>query len=155
MLVTTSQPRPQISWTLSSFPGEANRSLPSVGTRHYVGSRILPAIHMPQSHFLRQLFRKWSPSLFNEGTSGILFPCSQPVLRCERDRNTRSPLAHQPAPAQREKLPSSPPSLHMEMRAPCAAQEGLPVEDSSGVASSRLPGVTLGALLVKDQRHPC
>ena len=28
MLLTTSQPRPQISWTLSSFPGEDARSLP-------------------------------------------------------------------------------------------------------------------------------
>ena len=66
----------------------------------------------------------------------------------------RSPRAHQPAPAQRENLPSSPPSLHMDFRALGAAQEGLPVEASPGVASSRLPGVTLGALLVKDQRHP-
>ena len=39
------------------------------------------------------------------------------------------------------------------MRAPGAAQEGLLVEATPGVASSRLPGVTLGALLVKDQRH--
>ena len=65
----------QISWTLSSFPGEATRSLPSVGTRSYVGSRILLTLHMPQSHFLRQSFRKWSPTLFNESTSVILFPC--------------------------------------------------------------------------------
>ena len=42
----------------------------------------------------------------------------------------------------------------MDFRALGAAQEGLPVEASPGVASSRLPGVTLGALLVKDQRHP-
>ena len=32
MLLTESHPRPQISWTLSSFPGEAARSLPSGGT---------------------------------------------------------------------------------------------------------------------------
>ena len=43
----------------------------------------------------------------------------------------------------------------MEMRAPGAAQGGLPVAALAGMASSRLPGVTLGALLVKDQRHPC
>ena len=35
-----------------------------------------------------------------------------------------------------------------------AAQGGLPVAATPGVASSRLPGVTSGALLVKDQRHP-
>ena len=34
-----------------------------------------------------------------------------------------------------------------------AAQGGLPVAARLGVASSRLPGVTSGALLVKDQRH--
>ena len=34
-----------------------------------------------------------------------------------------------------------------------AAQGGLPVAARPGVASSRLPGVTSGALLVKDQRH--
>ena len=42
---------------LSTFPGEAARSLPSVGTQSYVGSRILPALPMPKSHFLRQSFR--------------------------------------------------------------------------------------------------
>ena len=35
-----------------------------------------------------------------------------------------------------------------------AAQGGLPVAARPGVASSRLPGVTSGSLLVKDQRHP-
>ena len=35
-----------------------------------------------------------------------------------------------------------------------AAQGGLSVAARPGVASSRLPGVTSGALLVKDQRHP-
>ena len=34
------------------------------------------------------------------------------------------------------------------------AQGGLPVAARPGVATSRLPGVTSGALLVKDQRHP-
>ena len=43
------------------------------------------------------------------------------------------------------------PSLHMEMGAPGTAQEGLLLETSPGVACSRLPGVTLGDLLVKDQ----
>ena len=43
----------------------------------------------------------------------------------------------------------------MEMRSPGAAQGGLPVAALTGVASSRVPGVALGALLVKDQRHPC
>ena len=42
----------------------------------------------------------------------------------------------------------------MEIRAPGAAKGGLPVAALPGVASSTLPGVTLGALLVKDQRHP-
>ena len=32
-------------------------SLPSVGTRSYVGPRILPALPMPQSNFLKQSFR--------------------------------------------------------------------------------------------------
>ena len=49
-------------------------------------------------------------------------------------------------------LPTFP---HMEMRAPGAAQGGLPVAALPGVASSIFLGVTLGALLVKDQRHPC
>ena len=35
-----------------------------------------------------------------------------------------------------------------------AGQWGLPVGARPDVASSRLPGVTSGALLVKDQRHP-
>ena len=60
---------------LSSFPGEAARSLPSVGTGSYVGSMILPAVPMTQSHFFRHSFRNWSLSLFNESTSGIVFPC--------------------------------------------------------------------------------
>ena len=55
---------------------------------------------------------------------------------------------------QREKLPSSPTSPHMAMRAVGAAQGGLPVAARPAVASSRLTGVTLGALLRKDQRHP-
>ena len=59
---------------LSSFPGEAVRYLPSVETQSYVGSRIRPALPIPQLHILRHSFRKWSPSLFNEITSGILFP---------------------------------------------------------------------------------
>ena len=43
----------------------------------------------------------------------------------------------------------------MEMRARGPAQRGLPVAAFPAVSSSRLPGVTLGALLVQDQRHPC
>ena len=42
---------------LFSFPGEAARSLPSGGTRSYVGPRTLPALPMPQSHFLKHSFR--------------------------------------------------------------------------------------------------
>ena len=45
---------------LSSCPGEAARSLPSVGTRSYVGYRILPALPINQPHFFRQSFRKQS-----------------------------------------------------------------------------------------------
>ena len=37
----------------------------------------------------------------------------------------------------------------MQMRAPGAAQEGLLLESTPDVASSRLPGIALGALLVK------
>ena len=55
---------------------------------------------------------------------------------------------------QREKLPSSPTSPHMAMRAVGAAQGGLPVAARPAAASSRLTGVTLGALLRKDQTHP-
>ena len=93
MLLTESQPHPQISWTLSSFPGETARSLPSVGTRSYVGSRILPALHLPQSHFLRQSFKKWSPSRSNESISRILFPYCQLIFRCDCDR---TPIQHVP-----------------------------------------------------------
>ena len=85
---------------------------------------------------------------------GSYFPADSPSSGVTVTGPPRSPRAHQTAPAQRENLPSSPPSLHMDFRALGAAQEGLPVEASPGVASSRLPGVTLGALLVKDQRHP-
>ena len=42
----------------------------------------------------------------------------------------------------------------MEMKESDPGQGGLPVAARPGVASSRLPGVTTGALLVKDQRHP-
>ena len=93
MLLPESQPRPQNSWTLSSSPGEAARSMPSVGTRSYVGSRILPALHMPLSHFLRQSFRKWSPLLSNESISRIVFPYWQPIFRCDCDR---TPSHHGP-----------------------------------------------------------
>ena len=52
-------------------------------------------------------------------------------------------------PAEKENLPSSPPSPHLEMTGGLASLGGLPVEARPGVASSRLPGVTLGDLLVK------
>ena len=42
----------------------------------------------------------------------------------------------------------------MEITAGGAAQGGLAVADRPGVARSRLPGVTLGDLLVKDQMLP-
>ena len=95
----------------------------------------------------------WVHTGTKQRTSGILLPHCQPVLRCDHNRTTRSPRAYQPAPAQREKLLSSPPSLHMEMRAAGTAQRALPVVARPGVASSRLTGITLGALQVKDQRH--
>ena len=78
------------------------------------------------------------------------------AVNCQSQEGTpRSPRAHQPASAQRENVPSRPTFPHMEMRAPGAAQGGFPVAVLPGVATSRLPGVTLGALLVKDQRLPC
>ena len=40
----------------------------------------------------------------------------------------------------------------MEVTAADTAQGGLPVEARPGVAASSLTGITLGALLVKDQR---
>ena len=152
MLLTTSQSGPHISWTPFLF---SRRNCQISAFSRHPKLRGIQDSPMLQSHFLRQSFRKWSPTLFNESTSGILFPYCQPVLRCDRYRTPRSPHAHQPAPAQGENLPSSPTFPHMEMRAPGAAQGGLPVAALAGVASSRLPGVTLGALLVKDQRHPC
>ena len=95
------------------------------------------------------------PALVHTGTeqstSGILLLHCQPVLRRDRDRTPRSPCAHQPAPAQRENLPS-PPSPHMEWTTAGAAQGGLSVEARPGVASSRLTGITIG-VLVMDQRH--
>ena len=153
MLLTQSQPHPQISWTLSSFPGEAARSLPSVGTRSYVGSRIVPALHMPQLHFLRQSFRKWSPSLSNESISRILFPSDSPssgvivtgpqVTTCPRTWSCQ------------EGVPPLKSHFHAHGDDGIwAAQGGLPMAARPGVASSRFPGVTSGALLVKDQRHP-
>ena len=87
-------------------------------------------------------------------TSWILLLHCQPVLRCDQDRRPRSPHAQQPDPAQRENLPSSTPSPHMEKTAPGAAQGGLPLKARPAVASSRLTGITLGDLLIKDQRHP-
>ena len=69
-------------------------------------------------------------------------------------QDPKSPHAHQPVPLKREYLPSSPTFMHMGMRESGAGQGGLPVAARPGVASSRLPGVTTGALPVKDQRHP-
>ena len=63
---------------ISSFPGEAARYLPSVGTRSYVGSRILPALYMPQSHFLRQSLRKCSPCSPMKASQGSYFPTDSP-----------------------------------------------------------------------------
>ena len=96
----------------------------------------------------------WVHTGTEQSTSGILLLYCQSVLRCDRDRTPRSPRAHKPAPAQRENLPSHPPSPHMEMTAAGAAQGGRSVETRPGVASSRSSGISLGDLLVKDQRHP-
>ena len=95
----------------------------------------------------------WVHTGTEQSTSGILLLHYQPVLICDRDGTPRSPRAHQLTPAQRENLSSSPPSPHMEMTAAGTAQGGFPVESRPGVASSRLTGITLGDLLVKDRRH--
>ena len=96
----------------------------------------------------------WVYTGTEQSTSGILLLQCKPVLRSERDKTPRKPRAHQCAPAQRKNLPSSPPSLHMEMMAAGAPKGGLPVEARPGLVSSMLTGITLGALLLKDQRHP-
>ena len=69
-------------------------------------------------------------------------------------QDPKSPRAHQPAPVKGEYLPSSLTCTCMKMRESGAGQGGLSVAARPGVASSRLPGVTTGALLAKDQRHP-
>ncbi|CAM9825657.1 unnamed protein product, partial [Rangifer tarandus platyrhynchus] len=89
-----------------------------------------------------------------ESASGILLPHCQPTLRCDCDSTPWSPRAQQATPAQTEYLLSSPTFRHMEMRAAGAAKRRLPVSARPGVASSRLTGITLGDLLVEDQRHP-
>ena len=116
-------------------------------THHY--------LHTPPPRMQRlTTCQPWVHTGTEQSTSGILLLHCQPVLRCEKDRNPRSLRAHQPVPAQRENLPTSPPSLHMEMMAAGAAQGGLPLKARPAVASSRLTGITLGDLLIKDQRHP-
>ena len=152
MLLTETQPRPQISWILSSIPGEAARSLSSGGTRSDVGSRILPALHLPQSHFLTQSFRKWSPSLSNERAPGSYFPTDSPssgVIVTGPQFSTCLPTCS----CQEGEPPLKSHFLAQGEEGIWAAQGGLPVAARLGVASSRLPGVTSGALLVKDQRH--
>ena len=96
----------------------------------------------------------WVHTGTEQFTSGILLLHCQPILRRDRDRTPRSPHGHQPTPGLRENLPSSPPSPHMEIMAAGAAQGRLPVAARPGVARSSLTEITLGALLVKDQRHP-
>ena len=63
---------------LLSFPGEAARSLPSVGTQSYVGPRILPALPMPQSHFLKQSFSNGVPPTSMKAPQGSYFPADSP-----------------------------------------------------------------------------
>ena len=153
MLLTESQPRPQISWILFSIPGEAARSLPSVGTQSYVGSRILPALHMPQSHFLTQSFRNGVPRSPMKASQGSYFPTysqSSGVIVTGPQVTTCPPTC-----SGEEGVPPLKSHFHAHGdEGLLAAQGGLPVAARPGVASSRLPGVTSGALLVKDQRHP-
>ena len=138
---------------LFSFPGEPARSLPSVGTRSYVGFRILTALHMPQSHFLRQSFRKWGPSLSNESISRMYFPTNSPssgVIVTGPQVSTCPPTC-----SCQEGVPPLKSHFHTHgNEGTWAAQGGLPVAARPGVTTSRLPGVTSGALLVKEQRHP-
>ena len=126
-------------------------------TYRHLRSRHTPTTLCTDPHRGCRRLTTWQPWVHTgteKNTSGILLLQCQSILRCDRDRTPRSPHAHQPAPAQRENLPSSPPSPHMEMMAAGSAQGGLPVEARPGVDSSSLSGITLGDLLTKDQRHP-
>ena len=136
MLLTESQPRPQISWTLCSFPGEAARSLPSVRKRSYVGSRILPALHMPQSHFLRQSFRNGVPPSPMKASQGSYFPTDSPssgVIVTGPQVTTCPPTC-----SCQEGVPPRKSHFHTHGdEGIWAAQGGLPLAARPGVASSR------------------
>ena len=150
MLLKAPQPHPQLSWTPFLLSRRSCQISAFSRNQKLCGIQDSASPAHPPTPLLQAVLQK-TESLPLE--SKHLRKC-QPVLRCDRDRTTRSPCAHQPVPAQRENLLSSPTSPHMETRAAGAAQGGLPVAARPGVASSRLPGVTLGDLLVKDQRHP-
>ena len=131
-------------------PGHQTAVCSASHTYRHLTSRHTPTTIFTDHHRGRRrptTCQPWVHTGTEQSTSGILLLHCQPILRCDQDRSTRSLRAHQPALAQRENLPSSPPSLHMEMMAAGTAQGGLPLKARPAVVSSRLTGITLGDLL--------
>ena len=153
MLLTESLPRPSVSWTLSSFPGEAARSLPSVGTRSYWD----PGFCQPSTCHNRTSSVSHSengvPRSAMKASQGSYFPTdrsSSGVIVTGPQVSTCPPTCS----CQEGELPLK---SHFHAHGDegiWAAQRGLQLPARHGVASSRLPCVTSGALLVKYQRHP-
>ena len=63
---------------LFSFTGEAARSLPSVGTRSYVGPRILPALPMPNPTSSSSHSDNGVPHSSMKAPQGFYFPADSP-----------------------------------------------------------------------------
>ena len=138
-------------------PGHQSAACSASQTYRHLRSRHTPTTIFTDLHRGCRCLttcQPWFHTGTEQSTSGILVLHCQPILRCDQDRSTRSPRAQQPTPAQRENLPSSAPSLHMEMMAAGAAQGRLPLKARPAGASSRLTWITLGDLLIMDQMHP-
>ena len=155
MLLTTSQSRPQISWSPFHFSKRScqisafSRNPKLCGIQEFSSP---PPCHNPTSSGSHS--DNGVPHSTMKAPQGSYFPADSPSSGVTV---TGPPGHHVPTNllllrGRTSPLPTFP---HMEMRAPGAAQGGLPVAALPGVASSILLGVTLGALLVKDQRHPC
>ena len=105
-------------------PGHQSAACSASQTYRHLRSRHTPTTIFTDLHRACRRLTTCQPLVHTgteQSTSGILLLHCQPILRCDQDRNTRSPRAQQPTPAQRENLPSSPPSPHMEMIAAGAA----------------------------------
>ena len=123
--------------------------------------RQLPSTHMPTTlctdlHRGRRRPSIWQSSFHTgteQSTSGILLPHCQPVLRCDLVRTTGHNLPTNmllPRGRTSAQVPLSCTWRWEQLELPRKGSSG----GKPGVASSSLTGITLGALLVKDQRHP-